>query len=90
MWKVVIRPEGNNPAEDPDAEEGAQGRNEGGMIVYLENGGVREEVGRVAFERANSAHPDVDFRTQLRHEVDTATAAVEALRDMFAGAGELR
>lgn len=89
MWKVVMRPEGRNPALDPDAEEGSQGRNEGGLVIYLENGGVREEVSRVAFVRANSTHPDMDFKTALAGEIETAQTAVTALNDMLSGAGTL-
>jgi hypothetical protein len=89
MWKVVMRPEGRNPAPDPDAEDGSQGRNEGGMVIYLENGGVREEVGRVAFERANSTHPEVEFKDQLRVEVGKAQDAVAALAELMADAGTL-
>jgi len=89
MWKVVMRPEGNNPAPDPDAEEGSQGRNEGGMVIYLENAGVREEVSRVAFVRENSTHPDVSFTDALQAEMNTAHAAVDALKEWTANAGTL-
>jgi hypothetical protein len=89
MWKVVMRPEGRNPAPNPDAEEGSQGRNEGGMVIYLENQGVREEVTRVAFERANSTHPETEFKDQLRAEVSKAHDAVAALREMLSDAGTL-
>lgn len=88
-WKVVMRPEGRNPALDPDAEEGSQGRNEGGLVIYLENAGVREEVSRVAFVRAHSTHPDLSFRDALAQEMDTAQAAVTALREWTANAGTL-
>jgi hypothetical protein len=89
MWKVVMRPLGNNPAPNADAEDGEQGRNEGGMVIYLENQSVREEVTRVAFERANSTHPDVSFRDQLAHEMQTAHDAVAALKEMLSDAGTL-
>jgi hypothetical protein len=59
------------------------------MVIYLENQGVREEVTRVAFERANSTHPEVEFKDQLRAEVSKAHDAVAALREMLSDAGTL-
>lgn len=85
-WQILARPEGKNPG----AEEG---KNEGGFVIELAlvgGGGAREEVTRVAFERANSSHPDVSFHDQLDHEMGKAKKAIEVLEELTADAGTLQ
>lgn len=79
-WEIVARPEGKN---DDD-------KNEGGMIVLLKNGSAEEEVGRVAFERANSLHPDVEFDDQLDKELGKAVRSLAAIRELTSGSKELQ
>lgn len=82
-WEVVARPEGRNDG----------GKNEGGMVVYLTMGGQshapKEEIGRVAFERANSTHPDVSYEDQLDIEIAKAKKSIDVLAELAAGAGTL-
>lgn len=83
-WKIEAKPEGRNGTATPE-------KNEGGMVVYLVNSaGSRQEVGRVAFERQNSTHPDVDFPTQLKTFIDAAKAAVEAIDELVDDSGVLQ
>ena len=79
-WQLVIEPKGDND----------NGVNKGGMVIYLQNGSVKEEIGRVAFERTNSLYPDVSFEDQLDIEVSKATKSITILHDLAEGAGELR
>jgi hypothetical protein len=93
-WKVLVEPEGRNPGPPPEGEEppkeGAQGTNQGGMVVYLTGAhGGRHEVARVAWVRRNSKNPDTAFEEQLRAEVDKAKKAVEVMEELTAGASEL-
>jgi hypothetical protein len=80
-WKISAKPEGRN----------GDGKNEGGMVVYLVAPGTasREEVGRVAFERANSLHPDVPYEDQLDIEIGKARKTIEVIEELTANAGEL-
>jgi hypothetical protein len=80
-WKISARPEGRNGG----------GKNEGGMVVYLvaPSTSGREEIGRVAFERENSLHPDVPYEDQLDIEIGKARKSIEVLEELSANAGEL-
>lgn len=79
-WKLSARPEGRNGG----------GKNEGGLVIYLVGGNGREEVGRVAFERQNSLHPDVEFDDQVDLEVAKAKKAIEVIEELTEQAGELQ
>lgn len=79
-WKISAKPEGRNGG----------GKNEGGMVVYLVSAGGREEVERVAFDRANSKNPDVTYEDQLDMTVGKARKSIEVLAELTAGAGELQ
>lgn len=86
-WELSMAPHGANPGSE-------EGRNEGGMVVYLINrtdSGVagKEEVGRVAWERQNSTHPDVEFNDQLDAYVERARHAIRVLAELTETAGEL-
>jgi hypothetical protein len=80
-WTISAKPEGRN----------GDGKNEGGMVVYLVSPQThsREEVGRVAFERANSLHPDVPYEDQLDIEIGKARKTIEVIEELTANAGEL-
>lgn len=85
-WKIVLRPEGKNPGEQEE-------RNEGGMVIELMDGDGyrRQEVSRVAFARRNSRNPDVGFEEQLRAEWAKANEAVGLLNEQLRGeAGALQ
>lgn len=82
-WKITVKPEGRNGTATPD-------KNEGGMVVRLVNGMTTQEVGRVAFERENSTHPDVEFPAQLKTFTDAAKAVVEMMNEMVDESGVLQ
>lgn len=79
-WEISIRPEGRN--ED--------GKNEGGVVILLKQGNQEAEVGRVAFERSNSLHPEVKFEDQLQVEVGKAATVLNKIRELNEGAGQLQ
>lgn len=83
-WQIACKPEGKNPGPAPDdAEEGDQGTNMGGMIVYLVGpSGGRQELGRVGFVRANTSNPDQTFGDVLREFVETAREAVKMIAEL--------
>jgi hypothetical protein len=81
-WTLTLAPHGSNPGSE-------EGRNEGGMVVYLVNGGQREEVARVAWMRENSTNPDVAFQDQLDNEVAKAKHALAVLEELTANQGTL-
>lgn len=78
-WKISAKPEGRNGG----------GKNEGGMVIYLVSNAGREEVGRVAFERNNSSHPDVTYEDQLDIEIGKAQKTIEVVEELTRSAGEL-
>jgi hypothetical protein len=83
-WRIECRPEGHNPGTE-------DGRNEGGMVVYVVGGaGGREEIGRVAFERNNSTHPDVTYADQLSTYMEAARETIRMITDLQAEAGVLQ
>lgn len=86
-WQILARPEGKNPGSE-------EGRNEGGIVIELApvsgSGHPREEVSRVAWERANSTHPEVAFEDMLSIEMEKAKHAVEMLNELTADAGVLQ
>jgi hypothetical protein len=89
-WKVVIEPEGRNPAQR--GEEG-EGTNMGALIVYLQEGtdeSTREEFGRVLFVRRNSKNPRTPFKRALRQLQDAAQDAVNAVNEAERKAEEAR
>lgn len=83
-WRIVCKPEGHNPGSE-------EGRNEGGMVVYVSAGtGGREEIGRVAFERANSTHPDVSYADQLSTFMEAARETIRLMEDLRGEEGVLQ
>lgn len=84
-WVILARPEGKNPGSE-------EGRNEGGIVIELalSGGSAREEVSRVAFTRANSVHPEVEFSDMLSIEMAKAKEAAEMLNELTADAGVLQ
>jgi hypothetical protein len=81
-WTVVADPEGEN---DDD-------RNRAAMVVYLTDGSIKKEIGRVGFLRANTANPDVSFEDALELVVTKGKSALKAkrmLEEFSANAGEL-
>lgn len=85
-WKIVARPEGRN----------GDGTNRSGIVIGLAGGGSRTygyeftEMTRVAFERANSKHPDVPFAEQLSDELNKAREAITFLNGLSADAEALQ
>lgn len=86
VWVIVAEPQGKNPGSRSTAEKvkgKLTGKNEGGVILYLEtfsNGGSnRQEVGRVAFDRSQAAHPDRSFKAALSEAVQIANDAAGVL-----------
>jgi len=79
-WSVVLRPEGKNDDQ----------LNTGGMVILVSDGVHRTEVSRVAFIRRNGKNPDVDYETQLDHEVGKARKSVEILNEQFTESGVLQ
>lgn len=82
-WRIVVRPEGANPGTE-------EGVNEGGMVVYLDGDGRRQEVSRVAWVRENSLHPDVPFDEMLESVVHRARTAVAKINELFEDSGTLQ
>jgi hypothetical protein len=87
-WRIVVRPEGNNPGTDDDEDP----KNTGGLVVYLDGGGYngRQEVSRVAWVRENSLHPDVPFDEMLEAVIHRARTAVAKINELFEDAGNLQ
>lgn len=86
-WKIVADPQGANSAASPELAE-----NKGGMVIYLvENSDMlrKREIGRVAFERANSKYPRVPYDVQLDKTVEKARKSIQVLNDLMSEAGEL-
>lgn len=85
MWRIVCKPQGHNPGSE-------EGRNEGGMVVYVTTtgGGGREEIGRVAFERANSTHPDVSYADQLSTFMAAARETIRVMEELRDESGALQ
>lgn len=75
-WGVVAEPtkSGNT--------EGASGKNEGGLIIYLVKGAEKREVTRVAYERKNSTRPKVKFDKQLQVELEKAQHAADIVNEL--------
>jgi hypothetical protein len=89
-WEIVVEPEGKNPGSTEVSD--GRGANEGGMVIFLAQPGQhrnRQEVARVAFERANSRNPDTEFHEQLEAEVHKARTAVRLLNETLTGDGML-
>jgi hypothetical protein len=83
-WRIECKPEGHNPGTE-------EGRNEGGMVVYVVAGaGGREEIGRVAFERQNSTHPDVTYGDQLDTFMTAARETISMMESLRSEAGVLQ
>lgn len=90
-WAIVCEPQGKNPGTKPKGSSKTKGKNEGGVIVYLSDGGYsKQEVARVGFERKNTINPDVMFEVQLASVVAKARAAVKLLNTKFVDSGELQ
>lgn len=85
-WKILAEPQGDNTSYDAGTAE-----NKGGIVIYLveTNNYIKQEVGRVAFERKNSTNPRVKFETQLDKEIAKAQKAIKVINDLTDGAGEL-
>ena len=82
-WQIAVKPQGENPGKE-------EGRNDGGMIVYLLGpNGLREEVKRVAFVRENSNRPDMPFDEALADTMRTARAAVDTVNELLSEQGQL-
>lgn len=79
-WKIVAEPKGGNEHES----------NTGGIVVYMVNGMIRQEVSRVAFVRREAKNPDVTFADQLRTEVAKAKTAIEMVNNLLDESGELK
>lgn len=79
-WKIVAEPKAANEND----------QNKGGIIVYMVNGHVRQEVSRVAFIRRESKNPDIAFADQLRTEVAKAKTAIAMVNGLLDESGELR
>jgi len=99
-WKVVCEPEGRNahlpPEELPQGHPSAgtqvgqvQGRNSGGMVVFVAKGSAKQEVERVAFSRANSKNPEITFSEQLKSVLDRARESVKVLNESVSDGGML-
>lgn len=78
-WKVEIEPEGKN-----------DGVNEGGLVIYLNNGSKREEVSAVGWVRRNTGNPDVEFEPQLKKEYAKAQVAARTMNDLLGSPARLR
>jgi hypothetical protein len=91
-WRIVCEPVGNNPGSKPAGRSKTKGRNESGIVVYLASTGHggKHEVQRVAFERKNSAHPDVSFEDQLERTIETARTAVAKINELLSADKELQ
>lgn len=79
-WNVKVEPEPENPSGD--------GKNEGGLVVYVTDGYERHEVSRVLFVRKHSPNKRVPFSKQLRQVRATAADAARALNDAEAAEGD--
>lgn len=93
-WNVVAEPVGANPglkpaaakrlgrtrAEKDDAK--ADKANVGGVIIYLTNGRIKEEVTRVGFIRKESANPKDGFKKKLDEMVQVAREAADTLNGL--------
>lgn len=85
-WKVTMEPvEGNTSGTDE--------KNEGGVVVYLQNvsGSPTEkrEVSRVAYNRKNGSQPKVGFDKALIKEVEkarTTATMINSLQSEFEAA----
>jgi hypothetical protein len=75
QWKVKTRPEPENPTP--------AGKNESGIVVYLDNGKQKVEVSRVLFVRRNAMNKSVGFKRQLLKEMDKAFEAADVLNDSY-------
>jgi hypothetical protein len=75
QWEVKTRPEPENPSPE--------GRNESGIIVFLDNGAQQVEVSRVLFVRRNAMNKSVGFKRQLLKEMDKAFEAKDVLNDSY-------
>lgn len=93
-WHVTYRVEGKQGALPEGAEVSGdapvQGLNLGGIIIEVSNGATKQEVGRVAFQREHSKHPDVALEDQVKVVTDKARAAVTLLNEDLSGNGELQ
>jgi hypothetical protein len=91
-WRVVAEPEGNNPGllDKAKAALSNQEGNTGGMIIYVTNGTLKEEVSRVGFVRRNTKNPKTSFENQLRKELDKARTAATSINDLLDGSGDLQ
>lgn len=86
VWIITAEPEGKNPGDRSTAEKvkgKLVGKNEGGVIIRLatfpDGEYNRREVGRVAFDRKNSEHPDRSFKAALVEAVQIANDAAGVL-----------
>lgn len=82
-WQIVADVLGKNPGEQEE-------RNEGGVVIYVEANGRREEVERVAFVRENSANPEVSFDDQVEATMAKARRAIAVVEELSANAGTLQ
>lgn len=85
-WSVLCEPKGDNPAGP------APGKNLGGLVIYLTDGTVRQEVSRVLFVRRNataSANRIKKFKQQLRDQLAVANASAKTVNDLIDKAQKL-
>jgi hypothetical protein len=78
-WKVDVVPEGKN-----------DGKNEGGLVIYLTNGDKNEEVCGVGFIRRNSGNPKEEFEPQLDQEIAKAQAAARTINELLGNGARMR
>lgn len=90
-WKIVAEPQGrnvNNPGEK---------RNDGGLVIFLYRPSqstptymaeARQEVNRVAFDRANSTNPDKSFSDMCDEVIAAAVHAAKLLNNDLMGDGK--
>lgn len=87
MYKIVAEAKGENTSSAPETAE-----NKGGIVIYLQQIGGnpnRQEVERVAFDRARSTNPRVPFDVQLEKSLNKARAAVKSLNELLNESGRL-
>lgn len=86
-WTVVTEPKGENPGlvTKALARAGAppKGENISGLVIYLSNGSVKQEVSRVAYIRRPETcrNPNVPYADQLRIELAKARETCNVLNE---------
>lgn len=89
-WFLVGKVEGRNPGPEPKGRSKKKGKNEGGLVICVNHThGHPQEVERVAFNRANSTNPDLDFDERVDQVIEKANRVLELLNGELLGDGSL-